>query len=127
MKTTLNNFPELIFSNCQFNERSQWGRGVKAYAWEILEDRRIGGDDTDKEITIETAKDLENYLLHGAENWKHYSDGGCSLIWYDDIRERLCTPSEAKRVTDQKVWEEQARALLQAFEIIKQAFLTLNK
>lgn len=37
------------------------------------------------------------YALNGAESWKEYSYGACSLICDSDIAERLCTPSELKR------------------------------
>ena len=52
-----------------------------AYAFEILEDL---GD-----FQINSAKELEKALLNGADNWKMYSKGGSSLIYDDDIKERL--------------------------------------
>ena len=61
-----------------------------AYAFEILEDL---GD-----FEINSAKELEKALLNGAENWKMYSKGGCSLIYDDDIKERLGIKRNFKNV-----------------------------
>ena len=61
-----------------------------AYAFEILEDT---GD-----FEIDSAKDLEKALLNGAENWRQYSKGGCSLIYDGDIKERLGIKRNFKNV-----------------------------
>lgn len=89
--------------------RSAWSKGVNEYALELLE--TLEGD----EITKET-------LLNGAENWKQYSWGGCSLIYDSDICERLCNNTEKKitkngerRPNSKEEWlDVQARALFQA-------------
>ncbi|MBO7209705.1 MAG: hypothetical protein J6V44_01670 [Methanobrevibacter sp.] len=103
--------------------RSAWARGVKAYALELLENyegEEVGGP----------LQSLENALLNGAENWKAYSWGGCSLIYDQDIAQRLCTPSELKitrngerRPNAREEWLDcQARALYQAVRMIYRAY-----
>ena len=91
-------------------ERSKWAQGVNIYAIELLENL-----DNNEEIT-------EEKLLNGAKDWNQYSWGGCSLIYNEDICERLATPSEQKRTKNgelrpnsQEEWlDTQARALYQA-------------
>ncbi len=92
---------------------SAWEAGVLLYAIEILDSTEDG------EIT-------EKNLLNGADNWKQYSEGGCSLVYDGDICHRLCTPSEIKKTKDgelrpnkQETWlDTQARALYQAAQMI---------
>ena len=92
---------------------SAWEAGVILYAIEIL-DSMGEGEITDKN------------LLGGADSWKQYSYGGCSLIYDKDICHRLCTPSEVKKTKDgerrpnkQETWlDTQARALYQAALLI---------
>lgn len=99
--------------------RSAWGRGVKAYALELLED----WDEAGREYLT------EGDLLNGARDWGEYSWGGCSLIYDADIAERLCTPSELKRTrggerrpNSREEWlDVQTRALFQAAHLIMQA------
>ena len=99
--------------------RSPWSKGIKIYALELIEDmedtREFYGSLADK-------KDL----LKGAYNWNEYSEGGCSLIYNQDIAERLCTPSEYKRTKEgrnrynaRETWiDTQARALYKAYALI---------
>ena len=90
--------------------RSKWSKGVTEYAIELLDNIENG-----EEITKEN-------LLNGAEDWNQYSWGGCSLIYNEEICERLATPSEQKktrngerRPNNQEEWlDTQARALFQA-------------
>lgn len=94
---------------------SKWDKGVNEYANELKEFL--------KENNLEATK--EN-LLNGADNWTQYSYGGCSLIYDEDIAERLATPSEIKSRTRKdgslnqmanvnETWlDVQARALYQA-------------
>ena len=99
--------------------RSAWGRGVKDYAIELLEElpdnQEFYGSPADKKE-----------LLNGADNWHDYSWGGCSFIYDQDIAERLCSPSEYKRTREgerqpnpRENWlDVQARALFQASILI---------
>lgn len=96
---------------------SKWSQGVEQYAQELREFL----DENKLEIT-------ETNMLNGAENWSQYSWGGCSLIYDEDIAERLATASEIKRKTradgslseranSSEQWlDVQARALFQACE-----------
>lgn len=98
--------------------RSAWKKGVCDYAYDLIEDN----DNVHFDIL-----GLHEQLLNGAENWKAFSYGGCSLIYDNDICERLCNNTE-KKLTNygEKMpnklenWlDVQARALYQAFEMIK--------
>ena len=94
--------------------RSTWRKGVLTYAYELIEELEAG-----QTITKES-------LLNGAESWKQYSWGGCSLIYDCDICERLATPSEQKKTKNgekkpnaNEEWlDTQARALYQAAHYI---------
>ena len=93
--------------------RSAWSKGVIQYAFDILDNM------DDVEVT-------EKNLLNGADNWKQYSEGGCSLVYDGDICHRLCTPSEIRKTYDgerrpnsNETWMDvQARALYQAARLI---------
>lgn len=99
--------------------RSAWNKGVTEYATELAESL----DNWDKQP--ESVAELREMMLNGADDWKAYSWGGSSLIYNQDIAERLCSPSELKRVTNKnglrdypnsrEHWlDVQARALYQA-------------
>jgi len=99
--------------------RSAWDKAVKLYALELIEelpdDQEFYGSPADKKE-----------LLNGADDWHQYSEGGCSLIYNQDIAERLCSPSEYKRTREgerqpnaRENWlDVQARALFQASNLI---------
>lgn len=100
-------------------DRSAWDKGVTEYATELAESL----DNWDKQP--ESVAELREMMLNGADDWKAYSWGGSSLIYNQDIAERLCSPSELKRVTNKnglrdypnsrEHWlDVQARALYQA-------------
>lgn len=99
--------------------RSTWDKGVTEYAVELAESL----DNWDKQP--ENVAELREMLLNGADDWSAYSWGGLSLVYNWDIAERLCTPSELKRVNNKnglrdypnsrEHWlDVQARALYQA-------------
>lgn len=67
---------------------SAWQRGVNEYAKELKRDFREN---------YGRQKMTEEKLLNGAKDWSQYSWGGMSLIYNDDIAERLSSPSELKR------------------------------
>lgn len=104
-------------------DRSAWDKGVTEYALELLEELAVAVRDG-----CVTADDLNRpggkqaAMLNGADGWKAYSWGGCSLIYNSDIAERLCSPSELKRTRNgerrpnsrEKWLDVQARALSQA-------------
>lgn len=107
--------------------RSAWQRGVKAYAFDLLDDLdeaiEYGNIDLDD---LASPKLLTMALLNGADGWASYSWGGSSLIYDRDIAERLCCPSDFKRSHEGQYrpnkYEEwldtQARALTQASRMI---------
>jgi len=103
--------------------RSAWGRGVKEYAFELVE-----GLDASADLSNENL--LNKALLNGAGDWQQYSEGGCALVYNADIAERLCSPSELKRVrggerqpNSRENWLEcQARALAQAAALVRRAY-----
>ena len=103
--------------------RSAWGRGVKSYAVDLLDElaENIQSGYIDPE-DLESPALLKKALLNGAADWVQYSWGGCSLCYDCQIAERLCTPSELKRKrggdlqpNSRETWlDVQARALYQA-------------
>ena len=104
------------------NPRSKWGKAVITYANELLDhlEDQIKFHGPSLEINEKT-------LLSGAEDWQHYSEAGNSLIYYGDISERVCTPSELKRCKEENLMEIQGRALFQASRLILNQIWTLNQ
>lgn len=108
--------------------RSAWYKGVTLYAWDLLDEIQERADYEHKEP--ETAAELKEYALNGAESWEQYSWGGSALIYNGDIAGRLCSPSELKktrngerRPNSREEWlDTQARALSQAFARIRNIF-----
>jgi hypothetical protein len=110
--------------------RSAWDKGVDLYAFDLLEEleQAISYGYFDA-ADLEAPKLLKRQLLNGADNWHHYSWSGCSLIYNQDIAERLCTPSELKKTRNgqrrpnaQEEWlDVQGRALNQACYLILKA------
>ena len=106
---------ELLNAIENMKARSAWDRGVKEYAYELVEGLEV------EEIPADS-QELKSLLLNGADTWEQYSWGGSSLIYDFDIAERLCTPSELKRAkggerrpNSREEWlDVQARSLLQA-------------
>ena len=107
--------------------RSAWSKGVHAYAVELVESL-AESDDLSNEILLRKA------LLNGADDWQQYSEGGCALVYDTDIAERVCSPSELKRVRNgerqpnaRENWIEcQARALWQAAALVSRAYRTAS-
>ena len=96
---------------------SAWNRGVRIYACEFLDWLET------KELaaSIKTKEQLQPVLLNGAEDWKSYSESGCSLVHDEDIVKRLCTPEELEqfyeghpRMSGSNWLQVQAYALYQA-------------
>lgn len=110
--------------------RSAWGKGVKVYAMELLDEleEAISYGYFDAE-NIAAPKMLEKALLNGASDWAQYSWGGCSLCYDRDIAARLSTPTELKkthngglRPNKREEWlDTQARALYQAAGLVMEA------
>ena len=107
--------------------RSAWDRGVHTYAIELVESLDSAADLSNEEL-------LRKALLNGAGDWQQYSEGGCALVYDADIAERLCSPSELKRVRGgerqpnaRENWLEcQARALSQASALVRRAYVFVS-
>ena len=103
--------------------RSAWSKGVKEYAYMLLDNIFTNSDY--KAITNFTS--LHKALLKGAPTWKRFSYGSCALISNEDIAKTLCSPSELKkckngmlRPNKTETWlDVQARALIEAENLIK--------
>ena len=112
-------------------DRSAWGRGVNAYALELVEELRERAAYEGR--NPEPGKECREWMLNGAQNWNQYSWGGSSLIYDGDIAERLCTPSELKktrhgerRPNSREEWlDTQARALTQACNRVARVYRSI--
>ena len=103
--------------------RSAWSKGVKEYAYMLLDN--IFSYSDYESITNFTS--LHKALLKGASNWKRFSYGCCALFRNEDIAKNLCSPSELKkykngmlRPNKNETWlDVQTRALIEAEKLIK--------
>lgn len=108
-------------------ERSAWGRGVQAYAVDLVENLQERAAYEDRTPAPE---EVREWLLNGARSWSEYSWGGSALIYNGDIAERLCSPSELKKTRNgdrlpnsREEWlDVQARALHQAANRVIKAY-----
>lgn len=101
-------------------DRSAWDKGVTLYAFELVQELQERAEYEGR--NPEPGAECKLWMLNGANDWNGYSWGGSSLIYNEDIAERLCCPSELKktrngerRPNSQEEWlDTQARALSQA-------------
>ena len=108
-------------------ERSAWGRGVQAYAVDLVDNLQERAEYEDR---TQAPEEVREWLLNGARSWSEYSWGGSALIYDGDIAERLCCPSELKktrngdrRPNNREEWlDVQARALHQAANRVIKAY-----
>lgn len=107
---------DLIANIASLKRRSTWDKGVQQYAIEILESYA----DLNATDLVPEHENLEKALLNGATDWVQYSEGGCALIYTNDIAERLYTPSERRRF--RKDWEYNIEFLKVQAEALDQAF-----
>ena len=111
------------FQNQKCN--SAWERGVNEYALELIE-ALIETLEYSGEKFEGSSNLRKKLLLNGAADWSEYSYGGCSLVYDDEIAERLCNPTELKRSKngekmpnkDESWLDVQSRALFQAARLI---------
>ena len=109
-------------------DRSAWDKGVTLYALELVEELEERA--THEGRNPEPGKECREWMLNGARNWDQYSWGGSSLIYNEDIAERLCTPSELKKTRNgerkpnrNEEWlDTQARALHQACNRVSKSY-----
>lgn len=82
--------------------KSQWERAVRIYRGELFESIfEMSPKALIKAFRFDTyegaRKNIERLLMNGAESWEEYSRRGCSLCYNEDIKERLFSPSIAKK------------------------------
>lgn len=114
-------------------DRSAWDKGVTAYAMELVEEIEKAADDNRR--NPEPGAECEEWMLNGAQDWKQFSYGGCSIIYDRDIAARLCCPSELKKTKDgernpnsRETWlDVQARALFQACTRVSRLYSRILK
>lgn len=105
---------------------SAWDRGCYLYAHDLL-------DSIDTETIPTDLEEMQDLFLNGASSWAAYSWGGCSLIYDEEIAERLCTPSELRKTRNgerrpnaTEDWlDVQTRALFQAWYIVRGAVVRI--
>ena len=103
----------------QRKARSAWNKGVKEYAIDLL-------SNYSEYIHFENLELNRDTLLNGASDWSQYSQGGCALVYDEEIAKRLCNNTELKRTNHgerepnkNETWLDlQARALNQASKIL---------
>ncbi len=112
---------ELLTAIDNAPSRSAWKRGVKKYAYDLVD----GYDGEFDELTT-NPRLCERRLLNGAQDWAQYSWGGCAFCYNGQIAQALCAPWELKRTKNgalrpnrHEEWlDVQARALYQAARLI---------
>lgn len=122
---------DLLNSIENLKVRSAWNKGVKEYTTYLI-DECISNYEYEE---ITSLQELKGVCLNGASDWNQYSYGGFALVYDQDIAERLCNPSELKRCkgglnepNKRETWcDVQARALFQAWEMIKRVYNEMNK
>lgn len=133
MKATEKNILAVTNEVNNTKTRSAWSRGVKAYALEMLE--RFEEWREWNEANGESMPELnERTALNGANNWVMWAYGGCGLVYDAYIAERLCTPSELKKLhggarvpAGAATWcDVEARAARQAWRMIAEAVSKLE-
>ena len=108
--------------------RSAWGKGVAAYAVDLLDIMTDQWFDTPD--CLDSVPNMTRTMLNGADSWEQYSAGGCAFIYDRDIAQRLCTPSELRRThngskspNSRETWlDVQSRALYQAAALLTAAY-----
>ena len=70
--------------------RSAWSKGVKEYAYMLL-------DEISDYKSITDCKALHEELLNGTPDWKRFSRDGWALVYDEAIAKTLCNPSELKK------------------------------
>lgn len=112
--------------------RSAWQKGVRLYAHELAGNLFYW---TSQGKYLHGMEEAERRARQDEPSWKEYSWSGLSLDLNEDIAERLCTPSELRRCkwglrepNSKEAWlDVQARALSQAWEMLKEALLQAGK
>ena len=103
-------------------KRSAWGRGVDTYCKMMVDhlEEYNGGE------APTSLKELKEWMLNGARDWKQSSEGGQWLVSDEEIAKTLCSPVELRKVAGgrrqpnaNETWlDVQARALHQAAALV---------
>lgn len=119
------NLSELTTKIENLKTRGAWEKGVKCYAFELVEklEEYAEYNGTPGTIEADSPAGFLEICLNGTQDWEQYSRGGNALIYDGDIAERLCTKSELKRTKGGERrpnrledWiDVQSRALRQAY------------
>ena len=128
MKATAKNNQAVTNEVNNAKTRSAWSKGVKAYALDILASFEESGQWCEE--NGESVPELdERTALNGASDWSAWTYGGCGLVYDAYIAERLCTPSELRKLdggarvpAGAATWcDIEARAAFQAWQMIAEA------
>jgi len=109
--------------------RSAWNRGVALYAMDLVNDMIEENETGFLKLIDGKVKGgwTVSILNQPFDMWVSFSRGGFSLVYGQEIAERLCTPSELKRTHNgdlepREGWLDiQGRALYQAAILVKEA------
>lgn len=112
--------------------RSKWEYGVFLYKLELAYKlfnnlEYFKQEENYPESVFSNRERLKAHILNGAKNFKHYSEGACSLVFYGDIGKRLFSESWIKK-NPQKLYENavsvyQVKALQEAFNNLSEELL----
>lgn len=97
MKATFENIQAVKNEVNNTKIRSAWSKGVQAYALEMLESFEEWREWAEKNGENVPEMD-ERTALNGASDWSAWSYGGCGLVYDSFIAERLCTPSDMRKL-----------------------------
>lgn len=128
MKATVKNIQAVANEVNNTKTRSAWSKGVQSYAFHILaqfEDWRRFNESNG----LECPELDERTALNGASDWSAWAYGGCGLVYDSAIADRLCTPSELRKLdggarvpAGAATWLDiEARAARQAWRMIAEA------
>jgi hypothetical protein len=112
--------------------RSKWEYGVFLYKLELAYKlfnnlEYFKQEENYPESVFSNRERLKAHILNGAKNFKHYSEGACSLVFHGDIGKRLFSESWIKK-NPQKLYENavsvyQVKALQEAFNNLSEELL----
>ena len=133
MKATAKNIQAVTNEVNNTKTRSAWDKGVKAYALDILANFEEWQKFNESE-GLECPELDERTALNGAQDWSAWAYGGCGLVYNAYIAERLCTPSELRKLdggakvpAGAATWcDIEARAARQAWQMIVKAVRKLE-
>ena len=127
----MNKFELVKLAKRALPKRGRYYQGVAKYVPEIV----YRASFEQGELNKLSVTDFRVRLLNGAETWKHYSEGACSLVDNAEIAARFFYPYDVERLRrkDFCIGDDccaminlQARALREAAEALIKAFSALQ-